>query len=491
LTSAPSSEVLASRADALLRAGRYAEATDAYRLLLRVDPARPVAWYNLGYLLQSARAFDEALSCYARAVEFGIDGPEEALSNRALILAQHLHRPQEALVELEAALQKNPRYLPALVNLGTLHEQLGTRAAALAAYQAALAIDPYHPLALSRLPNVATIAAPSDPIVMRLRGALAREGGTEADRADLAFALGKALDACGAYDQAFEAYRSANEASRRSGEAHQRRGYDRQLAERFVDDLIGAFPSVAGTVSREPEGGPSPIFICGLFRSGSTLVEKILGSHSQVTAGGELDLLPALASKVLQPVLSRKGALDDAQVEALREAYRSQLAQRFGVATLVTDKRPDNFLLIGLIKRMFPEAKIVFTKRDALDNCLSLYFLHLDHSMPYALDLTDSAHWYRQHERLMAHWQRLYPGDIHTVEYDLLVKDPRPVVAGLLGHLDLPWEERCLDFHQTSAMVRTPSNWQVRQPLYTTSSGRWRHYERHLGPLKAALGGAS
>ena len=225
-----------------------------------------------------------------------------------------------------------------------------------------------------------------------------------------------------------------------------------------------------------------------MFRSGSTLVEQILASHPQVTAGGEIEILPAIAARHFAPSLAAWPALNAANRQKLRGAYARVVASRYPDAEVVTDKRPDNFLHIGLIKALFPNARIVHTRRDPIDNCLSVYFLHLSQSMPWALDLLDTAHWYRQHERLMAHWRTLCGGDIHEVDYDRLVAEPRPVIEGLLAHCGLPWDDACLAFHQTRTIVRTPSAWQVREPLYTRSSGRWRRYERHLGPLRAALG---
>jgi hypothetical protein len=156
---------------------------------------------------------------------------------------------------------------------------------------------------------------------------------------------------------------------------------------------------------------------------------------------------------------------------------------------LLTDKRPDNFLHIGLIKRLYPNAKIIHTRRHPLDNLLSLYFLHLDPGMAYALDLDDAAHWHGKYERLMAHWTALYPDDIFDVDYDELVQDPKPVIDKLLGFLGLDWEEGLLDFHRGTAAVKTASVWQVRQPLHARSSGRWRNYRAQLDPIAEVLKG--
>ena len=409
--------------------------------------------------------------------------------NRAAVLAQHLERPDEAEAELLAALRKNPRYVPALVNLGSLHEQRGAREPAAQAYEAALAIDPKAPLALAGLANVRRVTGAADPLVARLRRAIADPAAHEGARADLGFALGKALDGAGAYDDAFAAYAAANRASRQSAGRSPVR-YDRAAAERLIDRLIAAFPGPGPTAVALP-GRVTPIFVCGMFRSGSTLIEQIFASHPSVTRGGEIDLLPALAVEYLDAIAAHAPQpVEAARLRAWRERYLGGLEKLFPGAAIVTDKRPDNFLHIGLILRLFPEARIVHTRRDPVDTCLSIYFTHLAHSVPYALDLLDIAHWYRQYRRLMSHWKRAGGADaIHDVDYDELVRAPRPLVERALDHCGLAWDDACLAFHETTSIVRTPSAWQVRQPLYRHSSGRWRNYERHLADLRRALAG--
>lgn len=224
-----------------------------------------------------------------------------------------------------------------------------------------------------------------------------------------------------------------------------------------------------------------------MFRSGSTLLEQLLAGHSRIQAGGELNLLPPIAEHALRPYPESAAAAPPARLRALAAEYCRSLAARFPGADLVTDKRPDNFLYVGLIKRLFPEAKIVHTTRDALDNCLSVFFLHLDQSMSYALSLMDIGHYYRQYTRLMLHWKSIYERDIIDVSYDELVRQPRPVMARLLSGLDLEWDERCLETAPAGRFVRTASVWQVREPLYQRSSGRAQHYAPQLSPLRAYL----
>lgn len=470
---------LASR---LRAAGRAEEAAQAYRRLLAIRPDLPDSWFNLALMERQSGRFEAALKAYDEALRRGVSGPEEAWLNRGVIHADDLGRPDLAEKDLEAALAIAPDWLPALLNLGNLHEDMGRREAAAEAYARALAVAPGHPTALSRAAGLARLTGPDDPVIGALRDAVGRAGLSADDRAELGFALGRALDQVGAFDEAFAAYAAANVASR----AADPRGapYDRAGHERFVDSLIAAFPEPAETAA---EGDEGPVFICGLFRSGSTLVEQILAGHSRVTGGGELGLVPGLA----RAIAGYPHALATAEPEALsrlRGLYLDGLKTARPGADVVTDKRPDNFLHIGLIKAMFPTARIVHTVREPLDVILSNWFLHLDRSMAHALDLEDLAHWHGQYARLMAHWKALYP-DILDLDYDAMVVEPRPAIERLLAYCGLEWEDGVLDFHKAAAPVRTASVWQVREPLYRRSSGRWRNYERHLGGVRAALEG--
>ncbi|MEQ1806587.1 MAG: tetratricopeptide repeat protein, partial [Burkholderiaceae bacterium] len=280
----------------LLRAGRIREAIAAHEKLLALSPCLPDSWYNLAHLQAQARLFDAALASYQRALHHGVGGPEEVRLNRAVIFAEHLRRTDEAVRELEAALELSPDYVPALLNLGNIHEQRGDRESALVAYERVLVVDPSNALALSRLPNLKTVPSTEDGLIRRLREAIARPASTASDRADLGFGLGKALDSAGAYDEAFAAYAEANRASRQSAGPNGVR-YDAQAQGRFVERLIAAFPLQPSPVRLAPSPRRPPVFICGMFRSGSSLVEQILASHSSVTAGGEIDLLPTIANE--------------------------------------------------------------------------------------------------------------------------------------------------------------------------------------------------
>jgi tetratricopeptide (TPR) repeat protein len=469
----------------LERAGRLPEAEAAYERLLARWPDLPESWYNLAVLQRRSRRFGAALASYQQALDRGVSRPEEVHLNRGVIYSDCLRQDDVAERELHAALALNAHYVPALANLANLKSDLGQRDEALAIYERILAIAPGYYEGLARYANLKPVSGPDDPLIGRLQQALADSGATAADKAGLGFALGKALDDCRAYDQAFAAYAAANRHSRESAGSPAVL-YDRRRQEVFVDQLIASFGRDRATVGA-PAPGARPIFICGMFRSGSTLTEQVLAGHSRVTAGGEIDLLPTLVQTGLAPFPARMAQVSPQQLEQLAARYLASLSNLFPGAEYVTDKRPDNFLYIGVIKSLFPNARIIHTTRDALDNCLSVFFLHLDHGMGYALDLMDTAHYYRQYRRLMTHWKAQFGADILDFDYDAFVREPRPAVERLLAFCGLDWEENCLSFHRVANAVKTASVWQVREPLYQRSSGRWRNYARHLAPLRAYL----
>jgi tetratricopeptide (TPR) repeat protein len=467
--------------------GKLSEAASTYQRLLARWPDLPDCWYNLGLLQRRLGEFDAALDSYAEALRRGVSQPEEVHLNRGVIFADCLRQDAPAERELLAALALNPAYRPALQNLANLHEDLGQRQAARGVYERLLELYPHAFEALARYAQLADPGGPGDPLIARLRAALAHPAATAAEQASLGFALAQVLDKVGAYPQAFEVAEAANRASRASAAPEAR--YDREAHEHLIDALIQAFPRVPPAPSR-PAGArapPHPIFICGMYRSGSTLTERLLAGHPQVAPGGELDLLARLVPAALTRFPASIASATEATLSGLAERYLQSLARMFPSAVHVTDKRLENFLYIGLIKRLFPRARIVHTTRDALDTCLSIFFLHLDQRMPWALSLMDIGHYLRQYRRLMAHWEALYGEDILDFNYDSLVREPRPAAQRLLAFCGLDWNEACLDFAQRAGSVKTASVWQVREALYQRSSGRARHYARELDPLAKYL----
>jgi tetratricopeptide (TPR) repeat protein len=472
---------LIREANALRQAGRLVEAEAAYRGILRRWPALPDCWFNLGVVQRRAGDLHGALLSYQEALVRGISGPEEVRLNRAVVYTR-LHQDEAAESELGEALKANPSYVPALLNLANLHEDRGRRADARALYERALALDPNCFLALARLASLQPPDGCDENLTARLRAALREPAATAADRADLGFALGRVLDASGEYAGAFAAYQAANRESRASAPPAMV-VYDRAAQERVTEQLIRV-PLPAPLAPREPAlSRQRPIFVCGMYRSGSTLAEQLLAAHPEVAAGGELELLPEIIASELLPFPESLPSTPRAKLERLAARYRDRIAALFPDARWITDKRPDNFFCIGLIKTLFPDARIVHTTRNALDNCLSVFFLHLDPRLSYAFDLLDTGHFYRQYRRLMAHWTQLFGADIVEFNYDEFVRAPGAAGQRLFEALGLTWDERFLEGANSPRPVRTASVWQVREPLYRSSSGRSRNYRHELAGL--------
>jgi len=487
-------DVLMQQAAALHSQGRSLEAIAMFRQVLAALPEASEGWYELGYLLKAESQFEEALEAYGEALARGVTRPEEVHLNRAVIYSDHLRRDDDAERELKAALQLAPNYVPALLNLGNLHEERGERQDALACYDQVLLhagspADAHQDLRLEALARVAKLRPPTnveDPLLARLRDAAAAPS-SKMVRANLLFALGQAYDKLGEFDLAFDAYAKGNRwLLRGSG-----RTYDRAQSLRLTESLINAFATASTDVGDAVRSSPAPLFICGMFRSGSTLVEQVLAAHPQVTAGGELDWLRRTATGRLAPFPMSMAAADPSRDSRLADEYNAHLARLFpdaGASAYITDKRPDNFELIGLVKQLFPAAKIIHTTRNPLDNGLSVFMQHLHLQVAgYSADLGDIGHYYGQYRRLMAHWESLYGASIFRFDYDAFVREPDATLKGLFDFLELPWDDACLQFHRLGNTVKTASYWQVRQPLHANASGRWQHYAAQLAPLQKAL----
>jgi tetratricopeptide (TPR) repeat protein len=482
---AESPEAMVRTAMALQREERFPEALDAYLRLLDRWPRLPDCWFNLAVVYRRLRFLPQALQAYENALATGVARPEEAHLNRAVIYADMLGQHEAAERELEAALKLNPVFIPALLNRANLYEDLGRREAAQAAYERVLTLEPAAFEALARLANLGRPGVADLPMVERLRIALASRWPSAAERASLGFALGRQLDNAGDYPAAFVAYTAANAASLAAAPPGAQ-SYDRRWQEALVDSLIATDPPLPD-LPPPPPAGPRPIFVCGMFRSGSTLAEQLLATVPGVAAGGEIDFLPRVVGAQLRPFPASLATVGPSTLAGIRDGYLAELKRIAPGAQWVIDKRPDNFLYLSLIRRLFPDARIVHTVRAPLDNCLSVYFLHLDHSMRYAFDLMDIGHYYREYRRLMSHWRSRFAAQIHDFDYDALVADPKPALQSLCGFLGLEWGERMPESVAVGRAVKTASVWQVREPLYRQSSGRAAHYVAELRGLASFL----
>lgn len=494
----------AEQAMALFKAGKPGQAVAALQALLARYPGWTDGWFNTGYILKSQGVGPGAHAAFSRALALGIDVPEEALLNRAAVSSELLGQEEAGLADLRQALQLRPGWLPALLNLGNLHEERGEREQAMAAYtqaleQAAPASLPadeerfrtLRSLASTRLALLEPARSLPETTLVRLQTDARDESLDLEARVTAGLGLGRILDEKGRHESAFRCLEAAKGLLRAKAKP-----YRPEALAQAVQGLMQAYDGSESQAEEADAGAgqaqPEPLFICGMFRSGSTLVEQMLAAHPAVQAAGELDLLMRmLALPPIAPFPERSRALSPAELAAAARSYREQLLQRrpqAAGARLVTDKRPDNFLLLGLIKSLFPRARIVHTRRHPMDTGLSIYSHHLNAArLPYSTSLQGIGHYTGQYRRLMAHWEQRFGPDIHAVDYEDLVRDPRAVLGRLLAFLGLPWDDTCLDFHRQAGSVRTASYWQVRQPLHQQSAGRWQTYRTQLQPLAEAL----
>ena len=465
-------------ANLLSRLGQAGAAISQYLRFIERQPEVAEAHYNLALLLKKQKDFANAMLAYERSILLGIDRVHEVYTNMG-VLASEMRRPDPARELFERALKHKAGYVPALFNLAGHHEEMGEREQAATLFRQILDIDPQHWDSLARLAYATRLTDKDDPLISSLRSAVDSDIKDKLAHEGLYFALGKALDDVGEYDDAFAAYTAAND----FGESRHT-PYDDVVNEDAFDQLIEWCDAdwISNVTS---SSAAAPIFICGMFRSGSTLAEQVLAAHPAVTPGGELDILPWLLARDMSPYPERLQNAVPEELEKVAREYVSKQEELFPGAANVTDKRPDNHMHLGLIKAMFPAAKIVYTKREPLDNCLSVYFQQLGGNLSYATDLENIADYYKQQERLVEHWQACFGENIFVLNYDDMVRTPEPVLRELLEFLGLDWDERCLQFQDAENQVKTASVWQVREELHTGSSGRWQNYEAGVEKIKA------
>ncbi|WP_310534630.1 sulfotransferase [Novosphingobium sp.] len=450
-----------------LRAQDYGAAAQIGERLVFADPTQPVVWFNLGYSMRMVRLFEQALEAYGQAIAYGLDRPEDAHINRAHILIEHLQRPEQGQTELEAALAKDPASLGALLSLGQLHEDSGRAQQAAAAYQHALDVSPGCGRALARLASLSRMGGNAQGSIEALQAAIPNLAPESDDFAEVAMALGQAHEAAGNHREAFECFVRANEAARSSLPPSLR--YVESAAEGFVQRILDAeIPSISAPSAPSRR---SPIFICGMFRSGSTLLESVLARHPRVAAAGELESLPALVAR-LNGYPEAVATLGEVQLNAMRAAYWAEVDSVVPGAEIIIDKRPDNFLHLGLIRRLFPDSPILHTERNQDDVALSVFGNLFGPAVSYASRWRDIRHWQGMHGRIMDHWRQAFGSAIADVPYEELVTDVEGVMRRVLAFCRLEWSDTLCSADYGPAGVRTLSQWQVRDAVHKGSIGR-------------------
>ncbi|WP_048441933.1 tetratricopeptide repeat-containing sulfotransferase family protein [Caenimonas sp. SL110] len=525
-----------NRGTSLVQLGRMREAESAYRRAIETAPGLAMAHSNLARLLQLDGQLDTAVPHAERAarLEPGHAGLQQHAATlhalrddwasaipfceRRVALApgdvdalcdlgfayQSGERTALAQTTLQRALDVAPGHLQACLNLADLHEQQGALDTAHACYRKAQASHPQSLLPAARRAQLAAHST-SDAERDHLRFALNQHALAPNERACTLFALAQVADARGDYAEVAACLAQANALTRglrRASGQH----YDPEEHTRYVDWLMAAFtPQLFARLGAVGDDSSQPVFVFGMPRSGTTLVEQILSSHSRIHGAGELTLVRRAMDSLQVPAretgeqLPDLASLEAAEVRRLAAGYLGglrEVLEQQGItrtlraesptATRIVDKMPDNYLYLGMIALMFPRATLIHVRRDLRDVAVSCWQTPF-RSMRWADDMHDLAHRIGNYQRLSEHWLAVLPGRVHEVHYERLVGDFEPQARRLVVACGLEWEPACLAFHQNSRPVRTASLAQVRQPLYARSLARWHRYEPYLGSLFEGL----
>lgn len=472
-------------AAALSALERPVEAGTAYQQALRLNPDQPAVLARFGQVLSILGHNEAALICHRRALELRQNDAELHLALARSLM--HQLDPSSAIEPLRRATELAPMSAEAWQRLGACLSLMGDFTAAGVALRRALALEPGNPEALRGL---AAIDQPADDPadLVRLQAMLASADLPADQRIAAGFAAGERLDRLDRCDEAFQCFKVAN-ALMRAQRLAKGAKFDAEALRAQVDEIIAhCTPAFFARAADWGAASELPVLIVGMPRSGTTLVEQILASHPAVASAGELlDLHATARAMMLANAGHALADWDPAVARRFGERYLARLASTRNDAARVVDKMPDNVFVLGIAAALFPRMRVIFCHRDLRDVCLSCYFQYFVMGHEFANDLVDCAHYALQVERLMAYWQGTLRLPMLSVRYEAVVADLEAEARRLVGFLGLPWDRACLTFHRTERPVLTASNWQVRQPLYTTAAGRWRRYAQHLGPFLDAL----
>lgn len=459
---------------------RREEAVSVYESALAIAPGHLGARNNLAIVLNRLERYEEAADHFSKVVR-AKPGYADAWNNLGLA-HKCLGRETDAIASFRRAIAERPDFAEAHYNLGSYLFDLGRKEEAAASYREALKVRPDFAEAYRSLGAVKRYT-PDDPMILRLLELVGREELPDNDRMHACYALGRACEDLDRREEAFDYYSRAN-ALRRAFLAYDPE-IERALFRRIRTAFASAGPQNALSGDDAPAFARTPIFVVGMPRSGTSLTEQILSSHSMIHGAGELTTLGRAVSAVWRGADVKRG-----QLVALRERYLADIERRGeSDEPFVADKMHMNYRWIGFILLAMPGAKIVHIKRRSIASCWSIYRHYFaDIGNGYAYDFDDIAEYYNGYKDLMAFWNARFPGAIHNFSYEDLTENQEFETRRLLDYLGLPFEQGCIDFHETPRAVATISSMQVRRPLYRGSSDEWRKYERFLRPLIDKVG---
>lgn len=466
---------------------RFEESVTAYQQALALNPDHGAALCNLGTTLFEMGRFTEAISSYLGALE--IDGHSSDIWHNLGMAHAAFGNHEVAITHYMKAIELQPNHPEAYHNLGNLYRDIGMMPEAEMSYSQAISFEPDRASAHRSRSSVVKHVTYDEQIKEMVRLLEGTEL-TVDQQMHLGFGLGKAMEDIGDFDRAFDYYQSANRQKREQYQysAANEEDHFTRLKQAYSAELFDQFDGVGCA-------DDAPVFVVGMPRSGTTLVEQILASHSEVYGAGELMLM----AKTAEIFFKSNGraeypeTLTAVNADSLKRCgadYARELRTYCTSATRITDKMPGNFEFIGLIKLILPNAKIVHCCRGAEDTCLSIYKTYFSsEGHYYAYDLAELGQYYRKYQDLMGHWQHLSFDFIYDIHYEELVSDPEQQARALIAHCGLNWDPACLDFYRTARSVKTASAAQVRRPIYNSSVNAWRRYKSRIEPLLNALRG--
>jgi tetratricopeptide (TPR) repeat protein len=474
-----------------MRCGRLDDAETLLTVCLGLAPGFQPAHFTYAELLFRKLRYVEALDEIGKALT-AEPGRQSYLLLKGVILAQS-GRTDEALEIFDAVLERHPGEARIHLNRGRAMQMAGRHAEAVAANRRALELEPGLAEAWWSLSNLKTFRF-DDADVTRMQEQLGADDTAVIDQVQLSFALGKALEDRGEYDESFRHYAKGNAAKRRTVR------WDADEHHGDVEAVAALFDAPFFAARRDwGDPSPAPIFIVGLPRAGSTLLEQILASHSRVEGTMELPDILSMASRLAGSaagdrrtsytnVMATLGANDFAACGA---EYLERTAGHRSGAPFFVDKMPNNYIHVGLIHLMLPNAKIVDARRQPMACGFSVFKQLFAFGQTFSYSLDEIGRYYRDYVRLMSHWDEVLPGRVLRVDYEAVVENTEEQVRRLLAYCGLEFESACLDFHRTERVVRTASSEQVRQPIYKGAVEQWRNYEPHLVPLREAIGNSA
>jgi tetratricopeptide (TPR) repeat protein len=460
---------------------RHLEAAHVVDALLAFAPGHARALSAKALTLKELDRLDEALDAAKRAALAAPESPEPHNAIGQVFQAMGQFEPALGAYDLAATLP-GPAQMDAVANRGSLFVEFGHRAEAIKAMEEAATAFPYSPGVLFSQTDLKRFE-PGDALIGQMQALLAREGNSLSDRTTLHFGLGKAFLDIGDSDQAFRHYDEGNRLKRSTYR------YDPDANQRWMADIAEAFsPGLLAAKADMGARSDLPVFVVGMPRSGTTLIEQILASHPMVHGAGELKRLQTLSDGI-DGFPKSTPDLGAPQLRALGEAYLNFVVPMAAGRRRVVDKMPSNFLLAGLIRLILPGARIIHCRRNPVDTCFSCYTKLFAGEQSFTYDQTELGRFHCAYQRLMTHWRTTLPSShFLEVDYEAVVDDLEREARRMVQFLGLPWVEAVLRFHETERPVRTASVNQVRKPIYRSSAGRWRKQAAHLQPLLEALG---